>query len=135
MASTQSARGPAPVPGWYPDPQGSGVLRWWDGATWTDHRAPAWQPQSGEVPVDHTLDWLLPTNRDGFAIASGYLGLFSLVPNPITSIAAVICGWIALGRIKRTGTMGRGRAIFGIIMGALSFGFFAFVMIMAVHST
>jgi hypothetical protein len=26
--------------GWYPDPQGSGQQRYWDGTTWTDHTAP-----------------------------------------------------------------------------------------------
>uniref|UniRef100_UPI0033B55AD9 DUF2510 domain-containing protein n=1 Tax=uncultured Dubosiella sp. TaxID=1937011 RepID=UPI0033B55AD9 len=32
--------------GWYPDPMGDAMkLRYWDGAAWTDHYAPA-QPQA-----------------------------------------------------------------------------------------
>lgn len=27
-------------PGWYPDPHGQPLLRWYDGSTWTDHTAP-----------------------------------------------------------------------------------------------
>ena len=31
---------PTPA-GWYPDPDGSGGQRYWDGSAWTEHRAPA----------------------------------------------------------------------------------------------
>jgi hypothetical protein len=32
---------PAIAPGWYPDPQGLPAQRWWDGANWSPHTAPA----------------------------------------------------------------------------------------------
>ncbi|MFC6878227.1 DUF2510 domain-containing protein [Actinomadura yumaensis] len=35
-------------PGWYPDPYGTGSLRWWDGRTWTDHLNP--EPPRGAGP-------------------------------------------------------------------------------------
>lgn len=30
----------SPAPGWYPDPNGSGGQRWWDGVNWSEHVAP-----------------------------------------------------------------------------------------------
>jgi len=34
--------GPAPAPGWYPDPDGTpGYVRWWNGITWSDVATPA----------------------------------------------------------------------------------------------
>ncbi len=61
---------------------------------------------------------VLPIGVSGWAMAAGYLGLFSvlLVPAPF-SLAA---GILALRDIKANPKKhGKGRAIFGIVMGTL----------------
>jgi hypothetical protein len=41
-ASSYPSGGPAPAPGWYPDPDGApGMVRWWNGAGWSDVATPA----------------------------------------------------------------------------------------------
>lgn len=40
---------PTPA-GWYPDPDGSGGQRYWDGFAWTEHRAPAAAPPPPVAP-------------------------------------------------------------------------------------
>lgn len=65
---------------------------------------------------DAGMRWLLPVGRSGWAIAAGYLGLFSflLFPAPI----ALILSLIAIRDMRRNPHRhGMGRAIFGLVMG------------------
>ena len=41
----------APPSGWYPDPVSPGVVRWWTGTAWSEHRAPAAAPAPTPVVV------------------------------------------------------------------------------------
>ena len=73
------------------------------------------QASSADDPVMRAL---LPIGRSGWAIAAGYLGLFSLlvIPAPF----ALICGILAVRDIRRNPQKhGMGRAVFGIILGGL----------------
>jgi Domain of unknown function (DUF4190) len=56
--------------------------------------------------------------RSGLAIAAGYLGLFSLVG--VFAPISVVVSILALRDLKKRPTLlGRGRAIFGLVMGIL----------------
>jgi hypothetical protein len=71
---------------------------------------------------------LLPVGRSGWAIAAGYLGLFSvlLIPAPV----ALAVSLMAIRAIKKDKTKhGMGRAIFGLIMGVLGTGLLLFMLI------
>jgi Domain of unknown function (DUF4190) len=76
----------------------------------------------GGIGQDAGMRMLLPVGRSGWAIAAGYLGLVSvlLLPAPI----ALLISLIAIRDISRSAASpqpkhGMGRAIFGLIMGAI----------------
>ena len=76
---------------------------------------PAPMPSLGE---NAAVRMLLPVGRSLWAIAAGYAGLFAVLffPAPI----ALILGIIAIYDIRRHPKRhGMGRAIFGLVMGAL----------------
>lgn len=80
--------------------------------------APPLPPRFAPAGADPALRWVLPVGRSGWAIASGYLGIFSLLG--IFAPFAVITGLLAFREIKKNPQLGgRGRAVFGIVMGSL----------------
>jgi len=77
--------------------------------------APAPARRLGDDPG---MRMLLPVGRSGYAIASGYLGLVSMIP--ILAPLAILFGILAIVEIrKRPDLHGMGRAVFGIAMGAI----------------
>jgi hypothetical protein len=90
------------------------------------HRIPPVQPPAQQPPFapqqnvgdDAAMRMLLPVGRSGWAIAAGYLGLFSVlcIPAPL----ALVAGIVAIREMRRDPSKhGMGRAVFGIVMGAI----------------
>src|SRR5262245_26110222 len=76
----------------------------------------------GEAGTEPALSWLIPIGRSGWAIAAGYLALFSILPfiGLPFGLGAVITGVLAVRSIRLHPKLtGLGRAWFGIIMGGL----------------
>jgi len=77
---------------------------------------------------DPAMRWVLPVGQSVWSIIAGYLGLFSVLcfPAPL----AVLFGIIAVMHLRKNPRMsGWGRAIFGLVMGAIGSVFLAMTVI------
>jgi uncharacterized Tic20 family protein len=61
----------APAPGWYPDPQGTGSYRYWDGARWTDALSSAIPPAASAS--SDTTTWAMAAHLT--ALAAIFVGV------------------------------------------------------------
>ena len=71
---------------------------------------------------DAAMRLLLPVGRSSWAIAAGYLGLFSLIvlPAPLAVVVSIVALWdIRQSQSSPYPKHGKGRAIFGLVMGTL----------------
>ena len=74
---------------------------------------------------------VMPIGRSGVAIAAGYVGIFAITPG--VGLVALLLGILAIRHIKNNpGRHGMGRAIFAIVMGAVSTIFYSALMIASI---
>lgn len=81
MSDETTSYGALPPAGWYADPADSGVLRWWDGRAWSEHRADAPAAQvptrgpgtlgSGFPALAATLFWLIVVQLAAYVVMVG----------------------------------------------------------------
>jgi hypothetical protein len=77
------------------------------------------QPYPRAGGGDPSMRWLIPIDRSGWAIAAGYLGLFSFFGGFLGPVAIVV-SIIAIRDIqKHPDRHGMGRAVFGLVAGIL----------------
>jgi hypothetical protein len=68
--------------------------------------------------ADPVVRALIPVGRTPLSILAGYLGLFAVmcVPSPLALGVGI---WAVIDLKKKPGMHGMGRAVFGIVMGAI----------------
>jgi hypothetical protein len=106
-----------PSGGWYPDPDGLTLKRWWDGTQWTLARRTYWRPGA---------DSSVYPKKNRVAIAAAICSLAGFLTFGVSAVVGVVLGFRAYAQIRETGGAqpGDDAAILGIVLGFLCIAFF-----------
>ncbi len=124
---------PSAQRGWQDPAQPGGAQGWQDPAQqggaqgWQQPGAQqAWQQPGGQAAWQAGTGTAAGGGREGMALAAMILGLASLPlliacgAGVLTGIVAIVLGFVAMSRAKRSGRSGRGMAITGIVAGVVA---------------
>ncbi len=76
------------TPNWYPDPDGVGQLRWWDGQNWTDQVQDSLVPYEGTQPLGVLPPVPTPTPAPAWRVSCERF----LVAHPVWSVVILLVG-------------------------------------------
>jgi Domain of unknown function (DUF4328)/Protein of unknown function (DUF2510) len=89
-------QGATPPPGWYPDPNGQRMWRWWAGSEWTEHVAPVATPYPAGGTSDQRAIAFLQTKQarlDGIIAVAPWIWA-------AVGIAGVLVNWASADYFK-----------------------------------
>ncbi len=125
---TRQPSPPAPLfiqPGWYPDPSGVPAQRWWDGAAWSEHTAPAagfgppvaaggrqYGRGQSQVHVPYgstTVVMVAPRKSVGVALVlTFFFGPFGMFYSTVSGALIMLAAWLFGGVVVGIMTFGLG---------------------------
>lgn len=120
---------PSPTPGWYPEPETPGVLRYWNGSSWEEWRQPVVAPGVAPSPTNG-----LAVTSLVFSLVGVFLDLTILLA--VVGVLSALVGWICGARARRRATTQgrRGMALWGYWLGvagvAVPVGVFLLVLVL-----
>ncbi len=124
--------GAAAPAGWYPDPQGQPVLRWWDGVRWNEQTQAAAQAYAPAQPQPYWPGYAAaaPRSGNGYSTTGIVLGSIAFLFLPILlGPAGLILGGIGKSKGESRATAALVVSGLGTVVGMI----FSVIVYLALH--